>query len=680
MNGAGAEPPDAAGRAAAWRAALRRYTVAIAARARSVPRPRRQPRGVYLRRAAVLVAVLGIALITWPFGQLAPGLSTDASWQLGLSLAVSKGLTFGRQAVFTYGPLGTVAFPRVGTPGTLALGILGAAVIQLALVGVLLRSLLRLLPWPAAVGITFVGASITITSGLPPLAEIAFGLVAYTFVEPPARMERAARTLAFVGGALVALALLIKFDDGIATALIIAFGLIGLVNVRRNLTRGLVAFVATVLIAWLALGQSLSTLPDYVVRGAAVSEGYVDAMGNNALGASGQWEVLVVIAFGVALAVAAWVSLVDASRLRRTALAGCVVVVFYFVAREMFVRYDAGHALAMALLVAVPLLIPWRRGQWSFGAVTAMGLAASSLALLGSLGIPLNNVFDPGGHASGFVNDVGTMFSPASAIESARAQIRAQAGVSPQIVADFNGRCVDAEPAAIAVIFAYPGWSWCPVGVLQSYAAYTPQLDNLDAAGYADARDGPDRVLRQTNATIDGRLSTWDSPAAMLSLFCHFTEIASTVQWQALERIPDRCGQPRQIASIHTNALDVADMPTAPPGSMLVAKIYGLQIHHLERFETLFVRAGARTLVINGTSNYRVVPDTLEDGLVLDVPAYADYPVPFNYNLSVRTIEGEIDGKPLPMTVKLLSIPIKRISVGAFARQPRTASGHRRAR
>jgi hypothetical protein len=63
---------------------------------------------------------------------------------------------------------------------------------------------------------------------------------------------------------------------------------------------------------------------------------------------------------------------------------------------------------------------------------------------------------------------------------------------------------------------------------------------------------------------------------------------------------------------------------------------------------------------------------------VLDAPAYADYPVPFNFNLGVHTLEGEINGKPVPMTVKLTSIPVKRISVGAFLQQP--AASHHRAR
>jgi hypothetical protein len=607
------------------------------------------------------VVVVALTMLTWPVTSVTPSAGLDNSWQAGLSLALARGLVFGRQVVFTYGPLGLVTEPRAVTGGTLLLGLLGAAAMALALVAVVLQSLRRRFSWPIAALITLLGVSIivSVSSGLPPLDEIAFGLVAIALARPGARAREAARTLALAGGVLAGLALLVKFNEGIGAATIVAVGLLGGVSRRRHLAIGALAFLLSTTITWLALGEPLGALPDYIRTGISIVEGYVDAMGYNLLGATGQWELLVVILSAIVLAAAAWSSLADAPLRRRVSLAACVLLVHYFVAREMFVRYDAGHAAALALLLAVPLTIPWRRGQLVTGVAIATGLAVASLAAFGAEGLPIGSVFEPGARLSALVSDVNTAASPQGAIASDTHNLALIEAVPLAIVGSLDNHCVDTEPAEVSAIFAYPHWRWCPIGVMQSYAAYTTKLDNLDAAGYANARRGPDRVLRQ-NAAIDGRNPTWESPAAMLSLLCHFKEIGRGGQWQALARIPDRCGRPRLLGTFHSDTGDVVHVPPAPPGEVLLAQVHGLQIHNGERLKTLFARAAERSLVINNAVTFRVVPDTLSDGLILDVPRHADYTAPFNFNLAVSTIEAEIDQVPVAVSVTFLAVPIKR--------------------
>lgn len=631
-------------------ASARRWAVLAAQRAR---------RRSYARRGAFVVLVVVIAACTWPITSViaAPGL--DPSWVVGLSLAVARGLAFGRQVVFTYGPLGPVAVPVAVTAGTLLLGVAGAAAIQLALVTLVLRALRRHCPLLLAALLTLLSVSIISAIDLPALEEIAFGLVAIALSQPPAKMLRATRTLALAGGALAGLSLLIRFSDGIGVAAIVAVGLLGGISRRRHLALGALTFVATTTLAWLALGEPLGALPDYVTNGLSFVQGYVDAMGLNQLGVTGEWQLAAVIVSTAAFAAAAWFSLADAPLRRRNALAGCVLLVHYFVAREMFVRYTAGHAAVMVLLLAIPLLIPWRRGQRVTGFAMATGLAAASMAVLGVYGYAVGAVVDPSGRESSFVSDINTVISPQNAIAVGAANIRNADAVPPAIVGQLANHCVNVDPVEISVIFAYPKWRWCPIGAMQSYSAYTTRLDNLDAAAYANARSGPDRVLRELNSTLDGRNPTWDSPAAMLSLLCHFKEIYAAGQWQALARIPDRCGKPRLLTVIHSSALDVVQIPAAPRRSVLVARVYGLQIYRGERLETLFARAAERALVINDAVTWRVPPDTVADGLILDVPAYADYAAPFSFNLGVYSIEAEINAIPVSITVKLWSVPIR---------------------
>ena len=139
------------------------------------------------------------------------------------------------------------------------------------------------------------------------------------------------------------------------------------------------------------------------------------------------------------------------------------------------------------------------------------------------------------------------MISPQNAIALGTDNIRDGDAVPAAIVGQLTNHCVSVD-TEISVIFAYPQWRWCPIGAMQSYVAYTTRLDNLDAAAYANARSGPDRVLRQVNSTIDERNPIWDPPAAMLSLLCHFKEIYAAGQWQALARSPIDVAAPARNA------------------------------------------------------------------------------------------------------------------------------------
>ena len=349
---------------------------------------RRERRRAYVRRGAFLVLVVVITAFTWPITSVIAAPGIDPSWAVGLSLAVARGLAFGRQVVFTYGPLGLFAVPVAVTPGTLLLGVAGAAAMQLALVTLVLRALRRQCPLLIAALLTLLCVSIISAVDLPALDDIAFGLVAIALSQPDARMLQATRTLALAGGALAAVSLLVIFSDGIGVAAIVAAGLLGGISRRRHLALGAITFVATITLAWLALGQPLGALPDYVINGLSVVQGYVDAMGQNLLGVTGEWQLAAVIVSAAAFAAAAWFSLADAPLRRRHALPALSCSFTTSLARAISVRYTAGHAAVMVLLLAVPLLIPWRRGQRVTGFAMATGLAAASMAVLSVYGDP----------------------------------------------------------------------------------------------------------------------------------------------------------------------------------------------------------------------------------------------------------------------------------------------------
>src|SRR4051794_27622935 len=64
------------------------------------------------------VATLALALAAWPVPGMQPRAGLDPSWQIALHMAASDRLTYGRDVVFTYGPLGFLSIPLTVTVPT----------------------------------------------------------------------------------------------------------------------------------------------------------------------------------------------------------------------------------------------------------------------------------------------------------------------------------------------------------------------------------------------------------------------------------------------------------------------------------------------------------------------------------------------------------------------------------
>ena len=614
---------------------------------------------------SAVALVLVLVACSWPFtfGSIVAGSGLDSSWMLGLNLALAHGLRFGQQLIFPYGPLGLTMNPQVVTGGTFLLGMLADLVVQAVLVAVLLRCLRRTMGLLTAALLTLIGTSLISSIQADLLVAIAFGAVSLALTGDRRQADHHARVLALGGALLSAFAILVKLNDGVAVAAIVIVGLMALAHPRRHLAIAAAGGLVALTSLWLALGQPLAALGDYLRNGWEVVRGYVDAMGLNRDGPGTQWQLLLLVASGAALAVAAWTALPTLERRRRLGLSVAVLLPHYFLLREIFVRHDATRGAYFALLVVVALMVPWPAGRRTTGVAIASALA---IGMFASYPKPPTQLVNPLGSAKAMLSDFhgalsGGRRAPIFALE--RRIIGEQDTLPPGVLAAVRGHCVTVEPAEISVVWLY-GLRWCPLPALQSYNAYTSRLDRLDAAAYADVPHGPDRVLRQYDS-IDGRNPTWESPAAMLSLLCHFGEVARGGAWEALARVPDRCGAPRPLAVIHSSIGRTITLPPPAAGSVLVASVDGLQVKGLERLKTLLTRAAVRTVSVDGRP-FRVPPDTAADGLVVGVPAAADYAPPFNFDMAPRTLRATVAGHSSgPITVRLSLVPISPSDLGA---------------
>ena len=572
-------------------------------------------------------------------------------------MAQSGDLVWGRDIIFTYGPLGIAVFPVAESGGTLLLALLLAGAIQFLLVAVLFVAFRRQYGPLGSTLLTFLVASAVGSVQSDATLVAGFGLAVLAVSIDRRRAQHAAWALAVGGGALAAFTLLVKLNDGVAVAVIIAVALASSPSPRRALALAFGTGFVTLLILWLLAGQPLLALGDYGRNAIDTISGYVEAMGLEEAGRAGEWQLPVLIGSAAALAWLAWTSFPELSNRRLGAMVAGILLMHYFVLREVFVRHSVTRGAYFVLLIPVALMIPWPRQRRPLALAIAAVLAVAYTA---SYQHSPDEIWAPRERATKMVEQLNTAVDGGRLDRlqaDSRAGIEAESKVPPRIIEALRGRCVNAEPTEIAVVWAYD-LDWCPLPSLQSYNAFTTRLDRLNADRYADPEDGPDGVIRTTYA-IDGRLPAWESPQAMLALLCNFKSVAVEGEWQALVRIPNRCGEPREVGAVEGELGEPIEVPPAPRNTVLLAHVKGLEIGAFERLEMLFGRPEMRTISIDGSRPYRVVPDTVDDGLIVSVPPGADYPGFFDLGVDAAVLTPVVNNTEGDVTIEFSAVPIR---------------------
>jgi hypothetical protein len=176
---------------------------------------------------------------------------------------------------------------------------------------------------------------------------------------------------------------------------------------------------------------------------------------------------------------------------------------------------------------------------------------------------------------------------------------------------------VHVDPWQVDAAWAY-GLNWRPVPVFQSYTAYTPYLDRLNADALR-APGGPEVVLR-TDTTIDGRNPLWESPEYTLELVCGFEPGVHQGDWLVLDRGTDRCGTESELGTVAFAAGETVQVPTAPEGSIVVARVE-LDDSIANRIATLAFHPLSATTVSADGHAYRIPRQLIGGPLLMDSSA-----------------------------------------------------------
>jgi len=493
--------------------------------------------------AGGLVAVVWLGFWRFP---APPDVDLDSSWRVTLGWALAHGLQFGREVVFTEGPLGYLVGATydglhlwshllwqcgVATVGCWAVG---ETVRKQGLLGrVFLLGALLL----------FVTANQEIT-----LWFLTFLLAALLLRDAPQDDRRRTVLLGVCLGGLA----LTKFTF---TLFIAGAGLLALAYdlAERRGTRAAVLAVAglgTFSLGWIGLGQQPGNLPAFVTHSLEISLGYDEAMavdGDGAVVGAGAAALLLLAVFGVVR----WFS--SHGRLRASVFGLLLGAGVFMSWKQGFVRAD-GHQLlffgfVLGVATSAPALFddPPRFRRLRRGLLVAAALAA----LWGTWRtLPQVVTCAAGSLASRLQVNLSDLLRLPQVESRYRERWAAccEKFALPRTRLALGPRPVDVLGHHQNFAF-FNGLNFRPRPVFQSYSAYSPALQRLNEQVF-EASAAPAYLIQRFEA-IDRRFPTLDDAGVLRLLFrdyLYLHEEGSQLVWKRRPEAPPAPLEPLPVA------------------------------------------------------------------------------------------------------------------------------------
>lgn len=462
--------------------------------------------------ALIVVAALAAYV---PIAPLFPTADIDGGWAFALNVAVERGLVFGRDLVFTFGPYGA-AYTELYYPATDTMMLLSTTLLGVAFAAGLLCLTSGWVERLAALVLVLlmqVIARDALFFALPLTLLLLACRVAMT--NKPGLSSRGVPLSGPVQASLallvIALSLipLVKGTFAAASGLAMALS-IGVLLLGGHVVialAGAALFAVSMPVLWMLVGQPLAALPGFFISQAPIISGYTEAM--SVPGA----RLLPVLFIGGCLILAA-LHFRLASRAGLALAAGSTGLAF-FAFKGGFVRADTHMLMAGGFVALMAWMLAFGRGPIRGAASVAVGLAVWALI---DGDVTQNRLATLPGRIAGPLATASSML------------------VTRITAPDTLGRLYDNRIATIASEHPWPalsggtdiysygqsvllarGVDWTPRPVLQSYSAYTPSLAASDAAFLAGPKAAPNILFAVQ--PIDGRLAALEDGPSWLELF-----------------------------------------------------------------------------------------------------------------------------------------------------------------
>ncbi len=562
----------------------------------------------------VALLLVSIAL----FVPLYPGMpkgDLDSSWMYGMNEAVQKGLEFGRDVLFTFGPYSSVA-TWMYNPATYGLMVLGSVVLTASFFFVVYQQFKDSRLEVKVLLLLLLSTDLMVRDAAFFFIIILVGVAVWKWASS---LNEEKQVNPFSASYVVALFVPFGLLPLVKGSALVGCVAITILSAAAFAMRGawmlavaaLLAPILSMIIFWSISGQALGGLPNYLLGLHPIIEGYSAAMSITGNHLHIYFYVLVAIAIvGVLFVVTGGTSI------EKTVLALMFMCILFLGFKAGFVRHDSHSLISAATLAAVTLLM-----------VTLNSTLLSRLTLVpvGAAFLFINAPYLSGiswqwskqgnsEHALSWEDRVPKLFDREwldGQYELANAALRSERPIPP----------LDGTVDIYALDHSYliaSGNDWAPRPILQSYSAYTPELA-LSNRDYLLSKGRPDNVIFAMQ-TIDGRLPTLDDgvswpellvnydlesmPGQYLHLF-HRTQPTQAAQMESIFKATHRMGEEISVPKSEEMVFVKIEFEKSPVGRLINFLFKTTQL------DLKVIRKSGRE------TTYRVVAGMTETGFLL---------------------------------------------------------------
>jgi len=545
------------------------------------------------------------------FNPIMPDMGLDPSWRYAINQAVAQKLVFGKDIIFTFGPYASI-YTNVYHPVTDSL-VMAAAFCLAVGYGCMLAVLMsnigfyRKLPWIILM-LGLMGSKDALFFSY----ALLFNICIYRICFQDKNASLSSGRFVLMGIISMPLGLLPLVKSSLALAILPSlFAAAIYLAYFKKYTAAfsiLLVFIVSLMVFWIAAGQPLSAIPQFIERSSQIISGYSWAMSYTTSSLDDLVKQLAGFVFSAVLIIGFVVSgkKIVADRL----LLVFSYLVFLFAAwKAGFVRHDNDHALIAgnALLIGSLSLLFIDKGK--------IPRVALIVACFSGFYIGGNNILNPAYSDMLAGMNVRTIDRQAlrESFDKKTDDIKKRANF-PRL----SGRSDIYSFQQSSLIAS--GNPWAPRPVLQSYSSYSPVLREMDIK-YMEGSNRPDNIFFKLE-TIDSRFPTLDAGLYLSSLMNYYsvTDVVGNNDYILLKNDPySRQNSPLKFLRSTTYGFgDDVKLP-AMKGYLYVKII--LYPTRLGRLANFFLNAPPVfiSVVLNDGSQkkYRIIPAMAASGFMI---------------------------------------------------------------
>ena len=553
-------------------------------------------------------------LISFPLSPVGP--ETDSSWCGALIYFAARGLQFGKDVVFTYGPFGhLISF--VYTGDLFGSRISWELASETLFAGLFCIAMLRLQPMPRAIFFLFVLLFVR----ADPIADaLYFIVIASFFAVLLLSPKRPAISLLIVAAVLIAIASLIKFTYFVL-ALFFLLNACAFYVAERQLKRAalmVAAYVLSALLCWAIAHQQFTSVWSYLRNSLEITIGYKNAMGIPASSVGVVFAGLTALTLSFAqYALNFWSRRSWRQVFPAMFFAGATFLSW----NRAFIRAD-DHVLSFFATCA-PILLLSHAGLHSAARRRGLINGLSILVVVACItGIYLQRPTLVTGCLTLFSDRTQLNWSVLRRLPHFRRDLDQQLSRAKAIHA--LPRVKTAVGKATIDVFGYEQGvallnelNYTPRPVFQGYSAYTSALAEMNGSFYA-SRHAPSYVLLKLQP-LDERYPTLDDARTLLEILYNYAPLFNERGYSLWKRIDNP--QPIQLHTIITRTISFGEevtIPSAKPAWLELAidpSPFGFLVGALYKPPITYISAKDRY----GTERrYRLITEMARCGFIIN--------------------------------------------------------------